>query len=205
MKFWLIFILLMPMTAAFGAEQPPTDQNPRIIQMDGYGEARAAPDQATMSFAIETNGSTAQEAGARNAQIAEKVIAAVKARAGAGGKVETGNYSLMPMYGASGQSEDRIRDWVADNVVSVECDPSIAGSVLDAAHAAGGIGSSSIDDSSGKATMDFQIRTTALTASEAIKSSAEKAQKVADAIKGKLAGKGQLENCSQKCPGRART
>ena len=59
-----------------------------------------------------------------------------------------------------------------------------------AAHAAGGLGSSSIDYTSGKATMDFQIRTTALTATEAIKSSAEQAQRVNDAIKGKLAGKG---------------
>ena len=38
--------------------------------------------------------------------------------------------------------------------------------------------------------MDFQISATALTATEAIKSSAEQARRVNDAIKGKLAGKG---------------
>ena len=67
---WLIFVLLMPLTSAFAADQPPIDSNQRIIQMDGHGEARAAPDQASMSFAIETKGSTAQEAGAQNALIA---------------------------------------------------------------------------------------------------------------------------------------
>jgi uncharacterized protein YggE len=188
---WLIFTLLMPMAAAFAAEQPAIDPNQRIIQMDGRGEVRAAPDQASVSFAIETKSSTAQEAGTQNAQIAQRVIAALKSKIGAGGKVETAGYSLTPLYAAGDQS-DRIRDWIAANTVSVECDPSIAGSVLDAAHAAGGVGSSSIDDS-GKATMDFQITATALTATEAIKSSAEQAQRVNEAVKGKLAGKGSSQ------------
>jgi uncharacterized protein YggE len=188
---WLIFTLLMPMAAAFAAEQPAIDPNQRIIQMDGRGEVRAAPDQASISFAIETKGSTAQEAGTQNAQIAQRVIAALKSKIGAGGKVETAGYSLTPLYAAGDQS-DRIRDWIAANTVSVECDPSIAGSVLDAAHAAGGVGSSSIDNS-GKATMDFQITATALTATEAIKSSAEQAQRVNEAVKGKLAGKGSSQ------------
>jgi uncharacterized protein YggE len=189
---WLIFTLLMPMAAAFAAEQPAIDPNQRIIQMDGRGEVRAAPDQASVSFAIETKSSTAQEAGTQNAQIAQRVIAALKSKIGAGGKVETAGYSLTPLYAAGDQS-DRIRDWIAANTVSVECDPSIAGSVLDAAHAAGGVGSSSIDDNSGKATMDFQITATALTATEAIKSSAEQAQRVNEAVKGKLAGKGSSQ------------
>jgi hypothetical protein len=188
---WLIFTLLMPLAAVFAAEQPPIDPNQRIIQMDGRGEVRAAPDQASISFAIETKGSTAQEAGTQNAQIAQRVIAALKSKIGAGGKVETAGYSLTPLYAAGDQS-DRIRDWIAANTVSVECDPSIAGSVLDAAHAAGGVGSSSIDNS-GKATMDFQITATALTATEAIKSSAEQAQRVNEAVKGKLAGKGSSQ------------
>ncbi len=189
---WLMFVLLMPLTAAFGAEQPPVDPNQRIIEMDGHGEARANPDQATLSFAIETKDSSAHEAAVLNAQIAAKVIAALKSKVGASGKVETGGYSLSPLYTATtpGQSDHRIGDWVADNDVVVECDPSIAGSVLDAAQAEGAVGSSSIDQQSGKATMELHIRASALKASEAIRLSAEKARKATDAIKGKLTGKG---------------
>ena len=99
---WLIFTLLMPLTAAFAAEQSPIDPSQRIIQMDGRGEVRAAPDQASISFAIETKGSTAQEAGTQNAQIAQRVIAVLKSKIGAGGKVETAGYSLTPLYAAGG-------------------------------------------------------------------------------------------------------
>jgi uncharacterized protein len=190
---WLIFVLLMPVTAAFAAEPSASDQNLRIIQIDGHGEARTNPDQAFVSFAIETKGSTAREAGVQNAQIAAKVIAALKSKVGAGGKVETGGYALMPLYGVSSpQSESRIRDWVADNDVVVEGDPSIAGEVLDAAKAAGAVGSGNRTET-GRAHVELQIVAHALTAAEASKLSAEKAGKVADAIKGKLAGKGTIE------------
>ena len=70
---WLIFVLLVPPASATFAQQPPVEGNLRIIQMDGHGEARTNPDQASLSFAIETKGSTAQEAGTQNAQIAQKV------------------------------------------------------------------------------------------------------------------------------------
>ncbi len=190
---WLIFVLLMPVTLAFAAEQPAADQNLRIIQMDGHGEARANPDQAVVSFAIETKGSTAREAGTQNAQIATKVIAALKSKVAPGGKVETGGYALMPLYGAgSPQSESRIRDWAVDNDLVVEGDPSIAGDVLDAAKAAGAVGSGTKNES-GRTSVELHITARALTAAEASKLSAEKARKVADAIKGKLAGKGTIE------------
>jgi uncharacterized protein YggE len=190
---WLLFLLLLPVTTAVAAEQPQTDQNQRIIQMEGRGEVRVPPDRANMSFAIETKGSTAQEASVQNSRIAEKVIAALKSKIGADGKVETGSYSLMPLYGSGYGLGDRIRDFIADNTVRVECDPSVAGAVIDAAHAAGGEGNSSIDDTSGKATMDLQIRASALTASEAIKLSGEQAQRLADAVRPKLAGRGTVK------------
>jgi uncharacterized protein YggE len=127
--FWLIFILLMPVTAAFAAEQPGAEQNLRIIQVDGHGEARANPDQAVVSFAIETKGSTAGEAGAENARIAARVIAALKSKVALGGKVETGGYSLSPLYAPTigHPSAIRIGSWTATNEINVECDPPLAG------------------------------------------------------------------------------
>jgi len=191
---WLIFVLLMPVTVALAAEQPGSEQNLRIIQVDGHGDARANPDQAFISFAIETKGSTAQDAGAQNAQIANKVVAALKSKLASGGKVTTGGYSLMPLYGpSSSQSQSRIRDWIAENDLVAEVDPSIAGDVLDAAQAAGSMGSSTINEQTGKARVELRIDARALTAAEATKLSAEKAHKVADAVNGRLAGKGTLK------------
>ena len=195
--FWLIFILLMPVAAAFAEEQPGAEQNLRIIQVDGHGIARADPDQAFMSFAIDTKGSTAQEAGARNAQIATRVMAALKSKVGSGGKVETGGYSLSPLYAPTigHPSAIRIGSWTATNEINVECDPPLAGRLLDAAQSAGALGSSSINTESGssQARLDLNVSASALSASEASTLSAEKARKMVDLIKAKLGGKGTVK------------
>jgi len=191
---WLIFVLLMPTTSvALGQQPSPIDQNLRIIQVDGHGDARANPDQASMSFAIETKGSTAQEAGAQNARIAQNVIAALKAKVGAGGKVDTGGYSLLPLYASASSPRTRDNGWSATNTIAVECDPSMAGGVLDAAQAAGAQGTSDTDENSGKSTIEMNIGASALTASEANRKIAEKASAVVDKIKAKLNGKGTVK------------
>ena len=192
---WLIFILLMPLASVASAQQPTSiDPNLRIIQMDGHGEARTNPDQASVSFAIETKGSTAQEAGAQNAQIAQKVFAALKANVGAGGRVETGGYSLSPLYAnTSGPRTTKVSDWSGLNEITVECNPSIAGSVLDTAQSAGVTGTSDTDENSGKATISLNVSATALTASDAQKRSAEKARQLAETLIAKLDGKGTVK------------
>jgi uncharacterized protein len=192
---WLILVLLIPMTSAAFAQQPPqTDLNLRIIQMDGHGEGRANPDQASMSFAIETKGSTAQEAGAQNAQIAQKVIASLKAKVGSGGKVETGGYSLSPLFANTSRPQaGRISDWAATNNITVECDASVVGGILDAAQAAGAEGTSDTDENSDKTTIQMNVEASALTASEANKKSSDKAREVVDKIKAKLEGKGTIK------------
>jgi uncharacterized protein YggE len=192
---WLIFVLLMSLaSAAFAQQPPPIDQNLRIIQMDGHGESRANPDQASMSFAIETKGSTAQEAAAENAQIAQKVTAALKAKVGAGGKVETGGYSLSPLFANTSRPQaGRISDWTATNEITVECDPSVVGDILDAAQVAGAEGTSDTDENSGKTTIQMNVEASALTAREANKKSSDKAREVVDKIKAKLDGKGTIK------------
>jgi uncharacterized protein YggE len=186
----LIFVLLMPVTAAFAADQPAADQNLRIIQVDGHGTARSDPDQAFLSFAIDTQASNARDAGTQNAQIASKVMAALKSKVSARDKVETGGYGLTQLYGAGpSQSDSRVRYWIAYNDVVVESDPAIAGNVLDVAQAAGAVGSSQPNGESGKATMMLQVSVTGLTAAEASRLSAEKARKVAEVIEGKFAEK----------------
>ena len=187
----------MPVAAAWAAEQPGAEQNLRIIQVDGHGEARANPDKAVVSFAIETKGSTAGEAGAENARIAARVIAALKSKVASGGKVETGGYSLSPVYAPTigHPSAVRIGSWTATNEINVECDPPLAGRLLDAAQSAGALGSSNINTESGssQARLDLNVSASALSASEASTLSAEKARKMVDLIKAKLGGKGTVK------------
>ena len=186
---WVIFVLLMPLTV-FAAEQPNSDQNLRIIQVDGHGTARSDPDQVFVSVAIETQASNARDAATQNAQIASKVMAALKSKVSSKDKVQTGGYGLTQLYGVgAGQSDSKVRDWIAYNDVIVESDPAIAGSVLDAAQAAGAVGNSNADQESGKATIQLRVSVSALTAAEASRLSAEKARKVAEIIVGKFAGK----------------
>jgi uncharacterized protein YggE len=186
---WVIFVLLMPLTV-FAAEQPSSDQNLRIIQVDGHGTARSDPDQAFVSVAIETQASNARDAATQNAQIASKVMAALKSKVSSKDKVQTGGYGLTQLYGVgAGQSDSKVRDWIAYNDVIVESDPAIAGNVLDVAQAAGAVGSSQPNGESGKATMMLQVSVTGLTATEASRLSAEKARKVAEVIEGRFAEK----------------
>ena len=196
-SYWLIFVLLMPVTAAFAAEPPASDQNLRIIQMDGRGEARAKPDHALISFEIRTKALTAEQASAQNAQTSAKVIAALKSKVAPGDKVDAGGDALTAAYSAAQVGNltvqsDKVRDWLAEKDVQVQIDPSLVGVVLDTAQAAGVVGSSTINEEAGRATVEVQVRVRALTATEAIKQSAERARKLADAIKAKIPGKSNV-------------
>src|SRR5882672_7669931 len=166
----------MPVTVVFAAEQPTADQKSRIMQVDGRGQARVDPDQASLNFAIETSGSTAQEAEAQNAEIAKKVLAVLKSKVGAGDKVEAGAYTLAPVFaGMNRPVFSRYTNWAATINILVECDPSAVGDVLDAAQAAGaGRGSSNPTGDSGKATVELNISASALTAKEASRLGDEK-------------------------------
>jgi uncharacterized protein YggE len=219
---WLIFVLLMRVTAGCAEMQPATDQSPRMIQVEGHGEARANPDRAAISFEIVTRGSNAQEAGEQNAKVADKAIAALKAKVGTGGGVETGGYSVSPLYaqwprpsgpnwlprgaphppgtyslpppyaGAPHLTVTEIRDWSALNYIYVKCDQSVAGHVLDTAQAAGARGTANIQQGSGTAAINLTVLSKAKTASDASTLGTEKTRQIADTIKTELAGKGTV-------------
>ncbi len=78
---------------AFGAEPV---QN--TIQVTGNGRASAAPDRASMSFAVETKASTAQKAQSENADKAEALIQALVADGVAKEDITSGSYYVTPEY-----------------------------------------------------------------------------------------------------------
>ena len=111
----------------------------RTIEVGGSGEARTSPDSAQLSVAIETTGKTAEEAANRNASLADKVTAALKAKLGDKGKISTGGYSLNPQYDQRpGHENPTIIGYTAQNSIIVETGAiDLVGPLIDSAISAG--------------------------------------------------------------------
>jgi uncharacterized protein YggE len=109
------------------------------IEVSGRGEARANPDLASLSLAIETHAATAEQSASQNAELTQKVVAALKARLGNKGKIWTGGYSLYPEYsGGPAQEKPKVIGYRAENSISLETGSiDLVGSLIDAAIAAG--------------------------------------------------------------------
>ncbi len=97
----------------------------------GHGVVTAVPDEATISAGARTDAATAAEALARNAELMQKVVAALR-RAGGDG-VQTHQVSLYPQTDQQGS----VTGYVAQNTVSARSKIAGAGALVDAAVAAG--------------------------------------------------------------------
>ncbi|HEU4884612.1 MAG TPA: SIMPL domain-containing protein [Longimicrobium sp.] len=119
----------------------PHPAPPPSIRVSGTGEVRAAPDQATADFAVETAASNAQEAAAANAQAMDRVIAALVRAGVPRERIETRDYNVFPDYDqrpVEQGGEPRIRGYRVMNTVSATTyDISKVGGLIDAALAAG--------------------------------------------------------------------
>jgi uncharacterized protein len=95
----------------------------RTIRVGGVGEIRAEPDLATVQFAVETTGATAQEAGQANAAVMDRVIRALVEAGVRREDIRTSGYSLYPEYAPQPRGAEaeppRIRGYRASNQVSV--------------------------------------------------------------------------------------
>jgi uncharacterized protein YggE len=135
-------VTLMP--TAGRAQTPDLDPEIRTIRVTGTGEVRTEPDLATVQFAVETTGATAQEAGQRNAQQMERVIQALIGGGVEREDVQTSGYSLYPEYanpeprGGAVAEGPRITGYRASNQVSVRtADLDRVGRLIDVGLAAG--------------------------------------------------------------------
>lgn len=111
---------------------PETTEVTGGITVQGTGTVTSVPDQAQLSFGIESQGETARAALAANGAEMRRLIAALKA---AGAKdVKTQYVSVSPRYG----DEMSVLGYVATNAVSATVDQiAKAGAVIDAAVEAG--------------------------------------------------------------------
>lgn len=134
-------LVLGMMAATAGAVSAQELKGPaeRVIEVVGVGEVRVVPDEAQISFAVETFAETAQAAGAENARMMERVIAALVAAGVPRDDLETQNYSLHPEYIQDERAaEPRIRGYRASNRMALTTrDLDRVGALIDIALGAG--------------------------------------------------------------------
>jgi uncharacterized protein YggE len=115
--------------SAGGAEKPAGG-----ITVTGTGTVETVPDEATFSFGLQSEGSTAREALAANSERMRHVIAAVKAAGVAKGDIQTQDVSISPRY----DNYSHVNGYSARNSISVRIrNLAKAGAVIDAATNAG--------------------------------------------------------------------
>lgn len=116
------------------------DRTPeRSIQVSSSGEVQVTPDAAEIVLAVESVGTTAQQAGQANARVMQRVIAAVGSAGVPRDSVLTRGYSVYPEYAEVKSGEaPRIRGYRASNEVVVKV-PRLeqVGSLIDVALGAG--------------------------------------------------------------------
>ena len=112
-----------------GAQDPA--QTDDSVTVSGVGTVTAVPDEAQMSFGVETRRQTAQAAVSANAEAMDKVIAALR-QTGAR-KLQTQWVSVYPFTNETGT----VQGYAASNSVSAVSDVGDAPALIDAAAAAG--------------------------------------------------------------------
>ncbi len=121
---------LGPQPDAAEAQQPAAEQ-PDTVTVSGVGSVESVPNQAQMSFGVETRGQTARAAVAANAEAIQKVIAALR-KAGAR-EIATQWVSVWPVM----RDENAISGYSASNSVSAVSDIEDAAGLIDAGVEAG--------------------------------------------------------------------
>lgn len=111
------------------------------VTVSGSAEVSVTPDRALVTFAVVTEGPSADEAARRNAELMNAVLAAVRRDAARGLRLETFGYGLSPIYTQvteAGQRRQRISGYRASNNVRATTDDVEAvGGIIDAAIGAG--------------------------------------------------------------------
>ena len=122
-----------------------------VVSTSGTATVKVDPDKVTVTIGVESQGLTAEEASAKNAELMAKVIAALKQLGIADDQISTSWYSLYPVYEYKSPPcieiypqppecapRSEITGYRASNSLSVTLDANEdVGAVIDAAVAAG--------------------------------------------------------------------
>lgn len=127
-------------TPSVTVENSPAGLNgtPTGISVSGTGEVTGTPDTLTMTFGVSVRRDSVSLAVSAAAEVAEKMIAALRANGVAEEDIQTANYSVYPEYDWTGEQQKLVGYNVNNSVVAKIRDLDKAGEVIDATTAAGG-------------------------------------------------------------------
>ncbi len=138
-------------TGAEVCEEEIGDVIDSVVSTSGTATVKVDPDKVTVTIGVDTQGMTAAEAATKNAELMEKVIAALKALGITDDQISTSWYSVFPVYDYRSPPcieiypqppdcapKSEITGYTASNSLSVtlNADEDV-GKVIDAAVAAG--------------------------------------------------------------------
>ena len=125
-------LFLMSCSAAFAA---PQQETPRpTLSVDGQGTGTAAPDMATVTIGVTTQGKDAAKAQNDNAWVSNQIQAAVRGLGIAEKDIQTRNYSFYPNYSTDKDRRNEVTGYTVNNsVIVVVRDIKLTGKVIDAA------------------------------------------------------------------------
>lgn len=130
----LLSAAILALTTA--ATAAPADQAPpRTLTVSGTGIAKGAPDEASFSTGVVSQGGTAGQALAANSRAMNAVMAALKRQGVADKDIQTSNLSLSPQYQTCKPGvacQQKIVGYQVANTVNVTVGLDKAGSVIDA-------------------------------------------------------------------------
>jgi uncharacterized protein YggE len=169
-----------------------------VIQVEGHGEVRTSGDIA-MTMTIENSATLADRAASLNAATTKRVLAAVSAKLGGKGRVDTAGYSLNPVY-----SNSPLAAWPSNyrcyTGFTIRTDSRDAVPVLlDTIQAAsGGAVTAQANSQSPNQPLEIQlgVESRGLTASDCKQANATLIRKMMGPLKAKLGSRDRIEEAS---------
>jgi uncharacterized protein YggE len=137
----LLFGTAAMLASPLGGQVVPNPPEP-FLMVTGMGEARIQTDRGRIEFMVETQAPTARQAAVQNAELMDRVMRSLRDAGGQTTTVETGGYSLEPVYRYPSREQPReipvIEAYRAVNHVRVRADDvTRVGPLIDAGIGAG--------------------------------------------------------------------
>ena len=133
----LVFSFLAAVVIALFPLQSVSAMEPPVLSVQGTGQAKLAPDEASLSLSVITDGRSAQEVQAENARKMQAVTEAVKGLGVEDRFIRTSNLSMQPRYDYK-NGERKLKGYTATNTLRIEVkDLSKLGRIIDRALNAG--------------------------------------------------------------------
>lgn len=129
--------MLIPTVIASQESDTRTPPAPQLV-VTSHAETKITPDRATVHISVQTRAANAAAAASDNAQIQQRVFAALRALGIRDEHLSTTGYNVHPEYRHEPNREPRVVGYVVTNTVIAELQRvDLVGRVLDAALGAG--------------------------------------------------------------------